>query len=265
MTIQKQFKQGDILFRQGDASDHVMRISDGEIEILREVGDTSVLLGHVREGEWLGEMGVIENRGRNATARAATDTTVEVLPAEQFLDRVSRDPALSRDLLVRLSVRLRTIEDKIVGDLLPLAHEHLPVRSDEAVSPTAIIDGAPIALIAETDALRARIGATPIHIAHLPFVVGRVTPPGQAEPRRHPDLTIDDKEPFRLSRNHFMILRNRDRLLVCDLGSTLGTIVNGQAIGLHFMKDGVPLHHGENHIIAGGWGSPFEFVVSVGR
>jgi CRP/FNR family cyclic AMP-dependent transcriptional regulator len=176
MTIQKQFKQGDILFRQGDASDHVMRISDGEIEILREVGDTSVLLGHIREGEWLGEMGVIENRGRNATARAATDTTVEVLPAEQFLDRVSRDPALSRDLLLRLSVRLRTIEDKIVGDLLPLAHEHLPDRSDEAVSPTAIIDGAPIALIAETDALRARIGATPIHIAHLPFVVGRVTP-----------------------------------------------------------------------------------------
>ena len=39
MTIQKQFKQGDILFRQGDASDHVMRISSGEIEILREVGD----------------------------------------------------------------------------------------------------------------------------------------------------------------------------------------------------------------------------------
>ena len=62
MTIQKQFKQGDILFRQGDASDHVMRISDGEIEILREVGDTSVLLGHVREGEWLGEMGVLTHR-----------------------------------------------------------------------------------------------------------------------------------------------------------------------------------------------------------
>ena len=266
MTIQKQFKQGDILFRQGDASDHVMRISNGEIEILREVGDTSVLLGHVREGEWLGEMGVIENRGRSATARAATNTTVEVLPAEQFLDRVSRDPALSRNLLLRLSVRLRKIEDKIAGDLLPAAHERpVPDGSDEPASPAVTADGAPIALIAETDALRARIGTTSIHIAHLPFVVGRVPVAGEAEPARHPDLTIEDEEPFRLSRDHFMIPRSGDRLLVSDLGSTLGTIVNGQAIGHHFMKDAVPLHRGENRIIAGGWNSPFEFVVSVGR
>jgi hypothetical protein len=54
-----------------------------------------------------------------------------------------------------------------------------------------------------------------------------------------PDLTIEDEEPFRLSRDHFMILRSGDRLLVSDLGSALGTIVNGQAIGHHFMKDAV--------------------------
>jgi CRP/FNR family transcriptional regulator, cyclic AMP receptor protein len=45
----------------------------------------------------------------------------------------------------------------------------------------------------------------------------------------------------------------------------LGTIVNGQGIGHHFMRDAVSLHVGENRIIAGGWGSPFEFVVSVGQ
>src|SRR6202023_3927317 len=43
----------------------------GEIEVLRETGTASVLLGHVRGGEWLGEMGVIEGRSRSATARAA--------------------------------------------------------------------------------------------------------------------------------------------------------------------------------------------------
>jgi CRP-like cAMP-binding protein len=125
-------------------------------------------------------MGVIENRRHSATARAATDITVEVLTAQQFLDRVSRDPALSRNLLLRLSVRLRKIEDKIAGDLLPAAHESVPDGSDEAASPAVTADGAPIALIAETDALRARIGTTPIHIAHLPFVVGRVPVAGEA-------------------------------------------------------------------------------------
>ena len=99
MTTLSQFKKGDFLFRQGDASDRVLRVRSGEIEVLREVGTTSVLLGHVREGEWLGEMGVIEGRSRSATARAVTDGEAEVLTERQFLERVSSDPALARDLI----------------------------------------------------------------------------------------------------------------------------------------------------------------------
>jgi pSer/pThr/pTyr-binding forkhead associated (FHA) protein len=80
---------------------------------------------------------------------------------------------------------------------------------------------------------------------------------------RRPDLLIEDEAPFRLSRHHFMIARSGDRVLVSDLGSTLGTMVNGRAIGHHFMKDAEPLHRGENHVVAGGWDSPFEFLVSI--
>ena len=86
---------------------------------------------------------------------------------------------------------------------------------------------------------------------------------GNAQRLRRPDLLIEDEEPFRLSRQHFMIARSGDRLLVSDLGSTLGTMVNGWAIGHHFMKDAEPLHRGENHIVAGGKDSPFEFLVSI--
>ena len=131
MTTLSQYKKGDFLFRQGDASDRVLRVRSGEIEILREVGATSVLLGHVRDGEWLGEMGVIEGRSRSATARAATDGEVEVLSARQFLERVSSDPALAHDLILRLSVRLRRIEDKIAGNLLPFVHDRSPDGAGE--------------------------------------------------------------------------------------------------------------------------------------
>ena len=133
MTTLSQYKEGDFLFRQGEASDRVLQVRSGEIEILREVGATSVVLGHVRDGEWLGEMGVIEGRSRSATARAVTDGEVEVLTARQFLERVSSDPALAHDLILRLSVRLRRIEDKIAGDLLPFAHD----RSSDGAGETA--------------------------------------------------------------------------------------------------------------------------------
>jgi hypothetical protein len=121
-----------------------------------------------------------------------------------------------------------------------------------------------ISLVAQTGALRDRIGAAPIQVVALPYVVGRRPLQGEAEPARHPNLMIEDAVPFRLSRDHFMITGGKNRLLILDLGTTLGTIVNGRAIGHHFMNDAAPLRRGENRIVAGGWGSPFEFVVSVG-
>jgi CRP/FNR family cyclic AMP-dependent transcriptional regulator len=257
------FKKGDVLFHQGDASDCVLRVRQGEIEILREVGATSVLLGRVRDGEWLGEMGVIENRPRSATARAAADGAVEVLTAAQFLDRVSRDPALARELILRLSVRLRTIEDKIAGDLAIFAHDRVSDDEGGDDAALAIAQKASMALAAENDLVRSRIGGGPISIGQLPFIVGRRTLEDEAAPRRAPDLVIEDQEPFRLSREHFMIARSRDHVLVSDLGSTLGTIVNDQPIGHHFMRDAAPLHRGRNRIVAGGWDSPFVFTLSV--
>jgi pSer/pThr/pTyr-binding forkhead associated (FHA) protein len=109
------------------------------------------------------------------------------------------------------------------------------------------------------------MGVAPLYLDHLPFVIGRRPVAGEAAPPRYPDLMLADREPFRLSRDHFMIVRRGGRLFVSDLGSTLGTIVNGQGIGHHFMRDAAPLHAGQNRIIAGGWGSPFEFLISVGQ
>jgi CRP-like cAMP-binding protein len=241
-----------------------MRVCSGEIEVLREVGSTSILLGHVREGEWLGEMGVIEHRARSATARAGADSAVEIMAAQQFLDRVSSDPALARALIMRLSIRLRKIEDKIVETLVPIAPEAAPEVPDGPASRPMIGDVVTVTLAARTEALRARLGAAPIRITSLPYVVGRRPAAHEAEPPRPPDLLIEDEKPFRLSRDHFMIARSHDQLVLSDLGSALGTIVNGQAVGYHFMRDAAPLQRGENLIIAGGRGSPFEFMVSVG-
>jgi CRP/FNR family cyclic AMP-dependent transcriptional regulator len=264
MPTFSQFKKGDVLFRQGDASDHVLQIRSGEIEVLREVGEASVLLGEVREGEWLGEMGVIENRNRSATARAAADGAAEVFTAGQFLDRVTCDPALARGVILRLSIRLRKLEDKVAEDLLPSFREHVFDGPERMASEAVIPENVTVSIVAQTDILRARIGAAPIQVVDLPYVVGRLPIPGEAEPARHPNLLIEDEAPFRLSRDHFMITRRQNGLLILDLGSTLGTMVNGQSIGHHFMKDEAPLRPGENRIVAGGRGSRFEFTVSVG-
>jgi len=257
-------KQGDILFRQGDESDRVLWVSSGEIEVLQDVGAERVVIGHARAGEWLGEMGVIENRPRSATACAASDGEIQALTAREFLDRVSKDARLARGVLLRLSARLRKTDDEVAQELLSAAHEHHPGEPDVSDSRALVVRAATISLTPQTDVLRARMGATPIEIGHLPYIVGRVPAPGEAEPAQHPDLLLEDVEPFHLSRQHFKLTRSGNQFIVSDLGSKLGTIVNGQAIGHHFMRDTAALQHGENRILAGGIGSPFEFIISIG-
>jgi CRP/FNR family cyclic AMP-dependent transcriptional regulator len=97
-------------------------------------------------------MGVIEGRSRSSTAPAVTDGEVEVLTARQFLERVSSDPALAHDLILRLSVRLRRIEDKIAGNLLPFVHDRSPDGAGETASDAVIADDATILLAAQSHA-----------------------------------------------------------------------------------------------------------------
>jgi CRP-like cAMP-binding protein len=264
MSTLNTFKKGDFLFRQGDASDRVLLVKSGAVEILREVGESFIVLGNVRAGEWLGEMGVIENRSHSASARAIADGEVDGFTAQQFLERVSGDPVLARDLILRLSIRLREIENKVTGDLLRLMHDGFPDRGSEMQSELGIDGTAKISISADSDFLAELIGKVPIRISRLPYLVGRTPAKRETSPSQRPDLLVEDEEPFRLSRQHFAIARNGNRVLVSDVGSALGTIVNGQPIGRHFMRDSAPLHRGENHILAGGEGSPFKFRVSVG-
>jgi CRP/FNR family cyclic AMP-dependent transcriptional regulator len=274
--MHRHFNQGDILFRQGDPSDCVLRIDRGSVEILREAGDISIVLGSVFAGQFVGEMGVIEKRPRSATARATTEVEAEQFNVPEFFRRVSADPTMAHELMLRLSERLREIEDKVADDL-PRAHattnddhrgmvskadvDEPPVRSVstelQLATPTELH------LSADTNGLRRRMGVRPIKVDQFPFVVGRKSLPGEKAPRRVPDLALDDRQPFRLSRQHFVISRSPNGFVIRDLNSALGTAVNGQPIGSDFRSDVAELKRGQNEIIAGGFGSDFVFRALV--
>jgi pSer/pThr/pTyr-binding forkhead associated (FHA) protein len=107
------------------------------------------------------------------------------------------------------------------------------------------------------------LSAKGIKIANMPFSVGRLPLGNEPLPRRSIDLKIPDARPFRLSREHFAFYRRPQGVCVVDLGSTLGTQVNGEFLGHDFSKDFVYLRRGENKIFAGGSDSPFTFRAVV--
>src|SRR5438270_413216 len=114
--IRTHFAEGQILFREGDPADAVLRLLSGTVDILRELDGNPILLGKVDAGQYIGEMGVIENRPRSATARTASEVQAEILTATEFLDQIASSPRTARELIRRLSQRLREADDRIVKD-----------------------------------------------------------------------------------------------------------------------------------------------------
>jgi CRP/FNR family transcriptional regulator, cyclic AMP receptor protein len=108
------FAEGQVLFREGDPADSVFRLLSGAVDILRELDGDPILLGTVGAGQFIGEIGIVENRPRSATARAASEVEVEILTPTEFLDQIARSPRAARELIQRLSQRLREADDRIV-------------------------------------------------------------------------------------------------------------------------------------------------------
>jgi CRP-like cAMP-binding protein len=258
MYLLKRFQPGDVLFRQGDPSDHVVLLRSGHAEVLREVGEDCILLGTAEEGEFLGEMGVLDGRPRSATVRAASDLEVELISRRGFLERVSGDAQLAHKLLVRMSARLRDVEDKLatLHSASAEARAHAQAATTNPATPT-------IRLEATTYAAMLYVGSEPIRVTGLPYVVGRQSDTGEADTAHKPDLEIPDPKPYRLSRHHFCIMAEDGAVQVRDLNSELGTIVNEIPLGHDFAQDRIPLLQGENAVIAGGRGSPYAFAVTL--
>jgi hypothetical protein len=206
-------------------------------------------------------MGVVENRPRSATARAASEVEVEILTPTEFLDQIARSPQAARELIQRLSQRLRQADDRIVDDERRSGRAQ-KTQTDADGHTTAVVSVKNVYLSAKGPWLQRQF-RTPLGLDDLPFIVGRGSVAREGLPPLQPDLKLDDTVPFRLSRNHFMIERRKGSYYVRDLSSRLGTIVNGEPIGEHFRGDDAPLRAGENEVIAGGVGSPFVFSVFI--
>lgn len=98
------FKAGDVIFKVGDEAQDLYIVEQGKIEI--RLGNR--LLATLGESAIFGEMALIDDMPRSATAVAATDVKLVPISEKQFLFLVSHTPFFALKVMRVLAGRLRT-------------------------------------------------------------------------------------------------------------------------------------------------------------
>lgn len=96
---------GDVLFEQCTMGDLIYVVSDGELEIVRELASGGEeLLKVVTPGDYFGEIGPLFQLPRSATVRARTDATVVGYTVKEFRERLGAGGV--RDLIEHRPIRV---------------------------------------------------------------------------------------------------------------------------------------------------------------
>jgi len=101
---------GEIVFEEGDSGDAAYFIRAGSIDIVGRGSDgRERLLNHLRCGELFGEMALLDQTQRSASAIAGAGTELLVIPREEVSALLQRVPQLSLWMLKLFSHRLRVL------------------------------------------------------------------------------------------------------------------------------------------------------------
>lgn len=95
------------LFRQGDEGDQAWLIDDGQLLIQRETDEGTIALGCIGPGECVGEMALISNQPRLASARAVKTCRLTVITRQHLDERLAKSDPLVRHLLQIVLKRYR--------------------------------------------------------------------------------------------------------------------------------------------------------------
>jgi CRP-like cAMP-binding protein len=100
---QRPFTAGQIIFRQGEPGDHMYIIADGQVDL--SVDEQHLVT--IGPGGIFGEMALIDNHPRSATAIARDDCILVIIDRAHFLTLIQKTPLFALQVMRVMAERLR--------------------------------------------------------------------------------------------------------------------------------------------------------------
>ena len=125
----KTVPQNTRLFRQGDKGDAMYLIESGRVRIsIRDDDDAEVILAELAQGDFFGEMSIIDGRQRSADAKVIDDARLAILSRDAFLSFVRSNPDVALEMLSALTDRLRRTDELLRSRVSRNANEEEKAR-----------------------------------------------------------------------------------------------------------------------------------------
>jgi CRP/FNR family cyclic AMP-dependent transcriptional regulator len=113
--FRQSYRKSEVIFEEGSIGSEMYLIHSGRVLLsVRQDGTRQTPLVVLNPGDFFGEMALVDDSPRSATASAATDNTqLIVLDRARFLFMVRQQPEFALSLMHTLCQRLRDMDKRL--------------------------------------------------------------------------------------------------------------------------------------------------------
>ena len=118
----KIYGKSEVIFEEGTSGSEMYVIRSGRVRIYRNTEEGEMEIRILQPGEFFGEMALVDNSSRCASACALEDSTkLLALDKEKFLFLVSHQPTFALMIMHVLCQKIRALDESVfVSDALHL-------------------------------------------------------------------------------------------------------------------------------------------------
>ena len=111
LTVREE-PSGTPLFYRGDPGDAMYLIETGRVRIsVKDADGHDATLAEFRDGEFFGEMAILDEQPRSADATIVADTRLAVLSRDDFRAFLHKNPDIALGMLTAMTYRLRRTDE----------------------------------------------------------------------------------------------------------------------------------------------------------
>lgn len=109
-------KEGEVLFYEGDTGTEVFIIESGKMRVTKKADGRNVTLAELGHGESVGEMAILLNGPRTATAEAVTDCQLISVNKNACVKCIASIPPCASSMLQRMARRIGIMNEQLLNE-----------------------------------------------------------------------------------------------------------------------------------------------------